>query len=79
VSGGVVALLNAVVGTGDHCVADDGHRSNRSVALIQRNLGLSQRLSHEELVVHGWIIQARRHRIGLTARRARIHQRPGPG
>ena len=49
---GVVGVTDAVVGARDHRVVDDGHGPDRRPTVLERHLGLGQRLSHEQFVVH---------------------------
>ena len=67
VRGRVVRLADPVVGPGDHRVVDDGDRGDRALAALDRQPRLGQRLAHEQLVVHGPMIQAARR--AATSRR----------
>ena len=51
--GRVVRLLDPIMGAGDHRLVDDGDRGDRPLTALDGELGLRQRLAHEELVVHG--------------------------
>jgi hypothetical protein len=53
VGGRIVRLADPIVGPGNHCVVDDGHGRNRTLAAFECETCLGERLAHEQLVVHG--------------------------